>query len=200
MTHAATAGQGARIGPNAILQTLAILDAHEGRAVRDRIMARAAVPLPSGAEMIPESHAAALHRAVHLDLPDRGGAVLRLSGLATGDYILRHRIPRLAQVLIRALPKPLAVRVLTAAIARHAWTFAGSGGFRAQHGTPLVFDVTDNPLRDPDGHPCLWHAAVFERLFQRLVWPNAAVQEVTCIAQGGHLCRFEIWPKGLPQR
>lgn len=187
---------GALIGPNAILQTVAILDRYEGRGARDRVMARAAVPMPDGAAMIPEGQAAAMHRAVHRELPDRSEGLLRLAGLATGDYILRHRIPRLAQMLIRAMPAPLAARVLAKAIERHAWTFVGSGAFRVTRGRPLVFEVLDNPLRDPDGHPCVWHAAVFERLFQRLVWPACAVREVECIAAGGALCRFEVWPKG----
>lgn len=196
MQGAPAHGEGALIGPNAILQTIAILDRFEGRAARDRVMARAAVPVPDGTGMIPEAQAAAMHRAVHLELPERGEGLLRLSGLATGDYILRHRIPRLARLLIRALPKPLAARLLAMAIAKHAWTFAGSGSFRVIQGRPLVFEVLDNPLRDPDGHPCVWHAAVFERLFQRLVWKGCAVREVECLAAGGALCRFELWPKG----
>lgn len=194
MTHAAL------IGPNAIWQTLSVLDRYEGSATCERVMARAGVTVPppqSG--MIPETDAAAVHRAVYRELPERGGGLLRLAGLATGDYILRHRIPPLAQRLIRALPAPLGARLLAAAIARHAWTFAGSGGFRVVTGRPLVFEVTDNPLRDPDGHPCLWHAAVFERLFARLVWPSVIVREVECLAQGGAVCRFELWPKGFPQ-
>lgn len=194
MTHAA------RIGPNAIWQTLSVLDRYEGSAIRERVMARAGVAVPPAQSgMIPETDAAAVHRAVYLELPDRGAGLLRLAGLATGDYILRHRIPPLAQRLIRALPAPLGARLLAAAIARHAWTFAGSGAFRVVKGRPLVFEVTDNPLRDPDGHACVWHAAVFERLFARLVWPSVMVREVECQAQGGAVCRFELWPKGLPQ-
>jgi divinyl protochlorophyllide a 8-vinyl-reductase len=187
---------GALIGPNAILQTVAVLDRMAGRGARDRVMARAAVPMPDGSAMIPEDQAAAMHRAVRAELAGQGDAILRAAGLATADYILRHRIPPVAQRIIRALPAPLGARLLASAIARHAWTFAGSGGFRVRHGRPLLFEVTDNPLRDPDGHPCLWHAAVFERLFRALVWPRATVREVDCIAQGGALCRFEIWPQG----
>lgn len=190
MSHATVA----LIGPNAILQTVAVLDMAMGKQVRDRIMARAAVPIPDGSAMIPETQAAAMHRAVYLELPDRGQDVLREAGRATADYILRHRIPAFAQTIIRTLPAPIAARVLASAIVRHSWTFAGSGTCRVVAGRPLVLEVLDNPLRDPDGRPCVWHAAVFERLFRSLVWPRALIREVDCLAKGGQLCRFEIWP------
>jgi divinyl protochlorophyllide a 8-vinyl-reductase len=184
----------ARIGPNAILQAVAVLDRAMGQAVRERVMARAAVPMPSGAEMIPETDAAAMHLALRREVPGQADDLLWQAGQATGDYILRHRIPALAQRVIRLLPSPIAARVLSGAIAKHAWTFAGSGAFSVQPGRPLVFLIRDNPLRDPDGHPCLWHAAVFQHLFRALVWPKAVVQEVECQAQGAPLCRFELRP------
>ena len=185
----------ARIGPNAILQAVAVLDRVAGQAVRARVMARAGVAMPTGTEMIPERDAAAMHLALRAELPAQADDLLWQAGQATGDYILRHRIPALAQRLIRALPAPIAARVLAAAIAKHAWTFAGSGSFTVQPGRPLVFLIRDNPLRDPDGHPCLWHTAVFQQLFRALVWPKATVRETDCQAQGAALCRFEIRPR-----
>ncbi len=184
----------ARIGPNAILQAVAVLDSLMGKAARDRVMARAGVPMPSGAEMIPEADAAAMHFALRRELPTQADDLLWQAGQATGAYILRHRIPGFAKALIRLLPGPIAARVLAAAIAKHSWTFAGSGSFTVQTGQPLVFLIRDNPLRDPDGHPCLWHAAVFQHLFRALVWPEAQVAEVDCQAQGAPLCRFELRP------
>lgn len=185
----------ARIGPNAILQAVAVLDRVAGPGARARVMARAGVAMPTGAEMIPERDAAAMHLALRAELPAQADDLLWQAGQATGDYILRHRIPALAQRLIRALPAPIAARVLAAAIAKHAWTFAGSGSFTVQPGRPLVFLIRDNPLRDPDGHPCLWHTAVFQQLFRALVWPRATVRETDCQAQGAALCRFEIRPR-----
>jgi divinyl protochlorophyllide a 8-vinyl-reductase len=184
----------ARIGPNAILQAVAVLDRVMGRAARDRVMSRAGVPMPSGAEMIPEGQAAALHLALRREWPARADDLLWQAGQATGAYILRHRIPGFAKALIRLLPGAIAARLLSAAIARHAWTFAGSGSFAVEHGKPLVFVIRDNPLRDPDGHPCLWHAAVFQHLFRALVWPEAVVQEAACQAIGAPQCRFELRP------
>jgi divinyl protochlorophyllide a 8-vinyl-reductase len=190
----------ARIGPNAITQLVAILDQTEGRNLRDAVMSLAAVTVPDPAEgMIPEAEAAAVHLALRRIAPDRAEALLRLAGLATGRYILRYRIPPVAQTLIRALPAALGARVLTAAISRHAWTFAGSGHFRVTGWKPLTFEVASNPLvaHERAAHPiCHWHAAVFEQLFSELVWPDCNVREVACCAMGHPACRFQILPLG----
>jgi divinyl protochlorophyllide a 8-vinyl-reductase len=193
----------ARIGPNAILQLVAVLDHCEGAALRHRVMARAGVVLPPpDSGMIPETEAAAVHLALREVLPGRAEGLLRLAGIATADYILAHRIPRLARLLIRALPGVLGARLLTAAIARHAWTFAGSGGFRVAGRHPLTFEVAGNPLTAGlrSDHPmCDWHAAVFERLFARLVWPAVEVEEVACTATGAAACRFVLHRRGRVQ-
>lgn len=189
----------ARIGPNAITQLVAVLDRAEGRAFRDQVMAAAHVAVPDPSlGMIPEGDAAAVHLALRMAVPERAEGLLRLAGLATGSYILKHRIPRPAQWVIRLLPAPLAARVLAAAIARHSWTFAGSGAFRIVGWYPLTFEVAGNPLVAGlrADHPlCHWHAAVFERLFARLVWKGCAVNEVACIAAGDPACRFEVLPR-----
>ncbi len=187
----------ARIGPNAILQHLPVLDAAIGEKLRDALLYRAGVIAPpEDAGMWPEEEVARLHHAVRLFLPDRAGYIQRAAGLATGDYILAHRIPSAAQWIIRALPKTLGARLLAMAIAKHAWTFAGSGQFRVVSHAPLTFEITGNPLAEaPAEHPiCDWHAAVFERLFSRLVWPDVTVQEQTCRALGDRACRFIFLP------
>jgi divinyl protochlorophyllide a 8-vinyl-reductase len=189
----------ARIGPNAILQTIAILDQHAGRAVRDQVMEQAgvAVPPPS-AGMLPEADCAAVHRALRVALPERADGLLRLSGLATGDYILRHRIPAVVQQVLRRLPAPLAARILARAVTRHAWTFAGSGAFRVAGWRPLRFELRHNPLirGEVAAQPmCHWHVAVFERLFQRLVWPEVQVTETECAAMGAGACVFTLRPR-----
>jgi divinyl protochlorophyllide a 8-vinyl-reductase len=91
----------------------------------------------------------------------------------------------------------LGARVLAGAIARHSWTFAGSGSFRISGWRPLTFEVGGNPLVAGlrGDHPiCHWHAAVFERLFARLVWRGCIVREVACVAAGDAVCRFEVRP------
>jgi divinyl protochlorophyllide a 8-vinyl-reductase len=173
------APDGARIGPNAILQLVAVLDRELGRAARDRVMQSAgqAVP-PPDAGMWPEAACRAVHLTVYRDLPDRAEALMTMAGAATADYILANRIPGPAKALIRALPSPLGARLLTSAITRHAWTFAGSGRFRVSGRAPLTVEIEDNPLTPGAGRPCHWHAAVFTRLYQALVWPAARVSAV----------------------
>jgi divinyl protochlorophyllide a 8-vinyl-reductase len=188
-----------RIGPNAILQTIAVLDHYEGRVTRDLVMEVAAVPVPPpDAGMLPERDCHAVHQAVRVVLGDKADGILRLAGLATGDYILRHRIPAPARALIKTLPGYLGAWLLASAISRHAWTFVGSGQFRISGRWPLVFEIRDNPLSpQPADHPaCVWHSAVFERLFARLVWPSVMVQETHCAAVEGDLCRFVLHPRG----
>lgn len=190
----------ARIGPNAILQTIAVLDRYEGRATRDLVMELAGVAVPPpDAGMLPEADCHAVHRCLRRALPDRADGLLRLSGLATGDYILRHRIPRPVQVALRLLPGPVAARILAKAITRHAWTFAGSGSFRVVGWKPLTFEVRHNPLilgEVADSPMCHWHAAVFERLFSRLIWRSVVVTETDCEASGAGACLFQVHPRG----
>lgn len=187
---AAFAAAGARIGPNAILQLVPVLDRMEGRAARDRLMGAAGVTVPpADAGMWPEAQCRAAHLAVWQGCGDRAGAILAAAGQGTADYILAHRIPGPAKALIRTLPAPLGARLLTAAIAKHAWTFAGSGRFGIASRRPLTFQITDNPLAFP-GRPCPWHAAVFARLFQALVWSKARVEA----SESGTSSRFAVLP------
>ena len=188
----------ARIGPNAILQHLPVLDDAIGERLRSALLHRAGVAEPpADAGMLPEDEVARLHHAVRLFLPDRAPDIQRAAGLATGDYILAHRIPRLAKWLIRVLPAPLGARLLALAITKHAWTFAGSGAFRVLGYGPLRVEIRDNPLAQQAAEApiCHWHAAVFERLFDALVWPDVHVVEEHCTAMGAPACIFRIAPR-----
>jgi divinyl protochlorophyllide a 8-vinyl-reductase len=181
------AGAGARIGPNAILQLLPVLDRRLGRDGRDRLLAGIDLP-PTDAGMWPETACRAAHLAVWQQRPD-APEILTEAGQGTADYILAHRIPGPARALIGMLPSPLGGRVLAGAIARHAWTFAGSGEFRIMSRAPMTFEVRHNPLGFP-GRLSLWHSAVFTRLFQALVWPGARVETI----EDRNVSRFTILP------
>jgi divinyl protochlorophyllide a 8-vinyl-reductase len=117
------------------------------------------------------------------------------AGTRTADYILANRIPKLAQAVLKLLPAPLAARALAAAIAAHAWTFAGSGRFSVLRGNPMLLEIAQNPLCAEDragAAICAWHTAVFQRLFQALVSPAARVVETACEGQGDSCCRFAV--------
>jgi divinyl protochlorophyllide a 8-vinyl-reductase len=190
--HPSFAEDGARIGPNAILQLVSVLDHEMGRAARDRLMQAAgqAVP-PADAGMWPEAACRAVHLTVYRDLPDRAAALMTRAGSGTADYILANRIPGPAKLLIRALPSVFGARLLTTAITRHAWTFAGSGRFSVTSHHPLTVEIADNPLTPGLERPCDWHAAVFARLYQALVWPAARVEAV----EDRRVSRFVIHPR-----
>jgi divinyl protochlorophyllide a 8-vinyl-reductase len=185
--------KGGLIGPNAVLQLVPVLEAHEP-GLGARLMTLAGLDaLPSDQGLMPEGPAARLHGAVRRELPGAAPAILSEAGRRTADYILAHRIPPMAQRLLRALPPALAGPLLQKAIARNAWTFAGSGRFSVV--APLTFEVAANPLvagETARSCQCHWHVAVFERLFRSLVDDRLTAQETGCCTCGDSACRFEL--------
>jgi divinyl protochlorophyllide a 8-vinyl-reductase len=188
------AGTAGLIGPNAVLQLFAVLEERQGPAVARALLAAAGLPdLPAATGLMPEAPAAALHRALRAALPEAAPALLAEAGRRTADYILAHRIPARAQRLLRLMPPALAAPVVSRAIARHAWTFAGSGRFRAAG--RLVFEIADNPVVRGESATCPachWHAAVFERLFRALVDDRLRARETACCACGDPACRIAL--------
>ncbi|MCF6444063.1 bacteriochlorophyll 4-vinyl reductase [Nereida sp. MMG025] len=195
MSHPLDAAEeGALIGPNAILQLVPVLEKEGGAAMRDEVCAAAGLmELPDGTAMIPEEPAARLHQALRAKFPDLAPALAREAGRRTADYILAHRIPRPAQTMLKVLPTRAAAKLLAGSVTKHAWTFVGSGAFRAEK--PFVLEIRDNPVvrgEVSDKPLCDWHAAVFERLYQELVHPTLQCREVACCAMGAPACRFEL--------
>jgi len=187
------------VGPNAIIQVAAALTDRVGRPMTRAIFADARLDAYTANEpagMVDERDVAALQDGLRARL-DRATAefVLRDAGLRTADYLLAHRIPALAQRVLKLMPPSLASRVLIAAVGRNSWTFAGSGVFRARNGNPVIAEIEDCPLcrgRQSVSPQCVYYAAVFERLFQMLVSSRTQVTEVACQAMGAPACRFEI--------
>lgn len=186
----------ARIGPNAVLQLAPAMDRIAGEGARRALFAPLGFdPLPDPNTMIDEARVAALHGTLRRQLPEIASKTFIAAGQGTGDYILAHRIPSAAQIILRALPARLAAPILTRAILAHGWTFCGTGLLAAKSGPPVVFTLADNPIIRGERAPvplCHWHAAVFERLFARLVHPRAHAVETACCATGAPACRFEI--------
>ena len=198
---------GGRIGPNAVTQLITALRNGDDRATATRIFSQAgsAQWLDSPpTEMVDETRVAKLHATVRELLPEaRADAILREAGRTTAEYILENRIPRLAQNVLKILPPSLAARALTRAIGAHAWTFAGTGRFRGVIGRDATFEIWDNPLcRERDLSPgwCVWHTAVFERLFRELVSARTIAEETHCLGNGGPCCRFVLTWRGSESR
>ncbi|ABD89347.1 bacteriochlorophyll 4-vinyl reductase [Rhodopseudomonas palustris] len=197
----------AKIGPNAVIQLIQALTAAGLDDAAKQIFAAAGVgdwlARPPG-EMIDERPVAAIHQAVRRLLPpDQAVAVLTDAGRRTGDYILANRIPKFAQTILKLLPAPLAARMLVKAITAHSWTFAGSGRFSGQVGRNVVFEIVGNPIcagEHAETLVCVWHAAVFQRLFQVLVSPRSRAVETACGAHGDACCRFVVDWKAVPER
>ncbi len=194
-----TAQDGGRIGPNSVTQLIVALhNGGEGARSRDIFsQAGSAQWLDSPpTEMVDETRVAKLHATVRELLPQpRANAILSEAGRTTAEYILANRIPRLVQGFLKILPPSLAARTLTRAIGAHAWTFAGTGRFRGTIGREATFEIWDNPLcRERELTPglCVWHTAVFERLFRELVSARTIAEETQCLAQGAPCCRFVL--------
>ncbi len=189
---------GGRIGPNALSQLLPLLEQAGGTELRQAMLLEAGiVTLPDMSGLIDEAPVARLHQVMRAEIPDLAPSLAWKAGKRTADYILANRIPRGAQALLKALPALFAVPILTRAIARNAWTFAGSGVFEVVSYRPLVLAIHDNPVvrgEFADHVLCDWHSAVFERLYRVLVDDGLRAREVTCCAMGAAACRFEVAP------
>ncbi|NNU81945.1 bacteriochlorophyll 4-vinyl reductase [Halovulum dunhuangense] len=180
-----------RIGPNAVLQLLPGMEARLGRRRTARLLRAAGYPAPpSDAAMIDEAGVARLHAVLRATLGAEASPLLAEAGRRTASYVMAHRIPAPARGLLRALPGPLAAPLLARAIARHAWTFAGSGRFDILGHAPLTFEIAANPLAT--GPRCIWHESVFSTLFQSLAGRSYHAVETECRGLGAPACRFEI--------
>ena len=188
-----------RIGPNSITRLAEALSAVEGANTASRLFAGVGLDAyltDPPEDMVDEREAHALHTALRAALGTRRAKTLGwIAGQRTADYLLQARIPKAAQVVLKAAPPGLASRLLTATMASHAWTFAGSGRFSARHGHTTVLSIAACPMcRDQTASEplCDYYAGTFERLFARLVHPSARARETHCQAMGDAACRFEI--------
>jgi divinyl protochlorophyllide a 8-vinyl-reductase len=191
-------GQG-KIGPNAVTRVAeALQEMHGAQLCRDVFAAadleRHLQSAPT--QMVDEGDAARLHRALvdvlGFEAADR---VAHRAGSLTGDYLLAHRIPQAAQRLLRHLPRRLAAALLLRAIARHAWTFAGSGAFSYSFNPALSLRLRGAPvcqLVRNDAPACGYYAATFERVFAAMLGDSTRVIESQCEAQGASQCVFNV--------
>ncbi len=186
----------ALIGPNAVLQTVAVMEERLGHATTAAILADAQIErLPSGAQMIPEIEALRLHRWLALHDPMGAFVIAEEAGARTADYIIANRIPKAAAWLLRRLPAMLAAPLLMAAIGKHAWTFVGAGRFTPAGAWRFTIDRTgagDTTL--PPDSLFHWYAAVFTRLYRHLVAADCTCRhrDAPGFTGGGAAAVYEI--------
>jgi divinyl protochlorophyllide a 8-vinyl-reductase len=194
--HATLPSQ-AQIGPNALIQMVEALRSVWGNDKTGALLGSLGlghyIEKPPQ-RMMPQVEVAALHTRLYgmVDVQTFKSITFD-AGSRTADYLLANRIPGAVQWLLKRLPDAVAARVLCRAIAKHAWTFAGSGAFSYAWEPHLVFRLRGNPLCsqiDADTPVCDYYAATFERIFRVVVNDNWRVQELQCEASGANVCEF----------
>lgn len=188
-----------KIGPNSIIQTLAALKETYDPIQSYAILAcggaaRLAERIP--AEMIDEQefHTLALALVAQLG-PAEAGQILRRAGQLTAVYLLKRRIPLAAQLLLRALPARQSMRILLWAVARHAWTFAGSAEFSFSADGPPWVRIDSPVLRarpELAAAVCCFYKGTFEHLIRALVDRRMTVWEAECQAHGDSACTYRF--------
>jgi divinyl protochlorophyllide a 8-vinyl-reductase len=187
----------ALIGPNAIIQMVEALREHWGQPRTQLLL----LGLGLGAyddtppkNMVPQAEVAILHQGLYGMVEAKDfKAIAQDAGRRTGDYLLANRIPAAVQWVLKRLPDNWAARVLCKAIAKHAWTFAGSGVFSYAWNPGLVFCIRGNPLCGgiQSAVPvCDYYAATFERIFRVIVNDDWRVVEQSCLSTGAPACVF----------
>ena len=193
----------ARIGPNALIQTVEALVEVAGIDATRRVLTaggRGELLTQRPVAMVDENEFVALIATLRRELsPDVAESILGRGGERTGDYLLAHRIPRPARAFLPHLPRRLALRVLLKAIGAHAWTFAGSGRFSWEMTeTGALIRLADGP--EARGHAaqapcCAYYRNCFQTLLRSLVDRGIVVRETSCAAVGSETCEFAVaWP------
>ncbi len=180
------------IGPNSVTQlgnSVAAILGNDARETLFRMAGLEGLLLCPPENMIDESIPNALFRALWQIFPETASDMAAEAGRRTADYVIENRIPRFVQMIMRVAPRYLSAQMLMQAIRKNAWTFVGSGHCQIATQGRLLITISDNPLVMPD---CVWHAAVFERLFERLVANGTTVNHTDYCSGNTPVCRFEI--------
>lgn len=185
---------GDQVAPALVLELAAAVEAAKGRAALDALLVAAGIAhLPRATEPIPQSTAQRMHRALRDTMPDAAHDLSGTAGQATADSLMASQLSPRAKAMLQRGPWTVAAWLLGRWALQNSWTFAGSARF-----TPvakLEFELAGNPLiaGERATQPlCIFHEAMFERLFQRLVEPNLICREVECEAMGAPACRFVV--------
>lgn len=184
-----------RVGPNAIVQLVESMRATGREPLAAAVLGaagRAAWVNDPPKDMISQKDAARVHALLwQLTDAEEAAVIIADAGRRTADYVTAYRIPPVARRILKILPASVAQRMLLRSIARHAWTFAGSGSFRIAPSAGVSFAIAANPLAGPGG--CRWHEAVFTQLWRTFISERATVKELNCCAMGSTACEFRVF-------
>ncbi len=151
--------------------------------------------MPAFDHPVSEVVAARLHQGVRRLFPAQAQAVLWMAGQTSADRLMTHQLSARAQTLLSSAAWPIAAWFVGKWARQNDWAFAGSGRFVVL--SAMEFEISDNPLIRGEAQStapvCHYHAALFERLFQRLVDPRLICREMICAAAGGSACRFDFY-------
>lgn len=163
----------ARIGPNALIQTVAALQERFAPSCVEEILKAAGegnLLNEQPETMVPERRFADMVGALADKLGvGTGREVLHQSGRLTADYLLANRIPKQFQASLKFLPRRLAQWVLLTTIKQNAWTFIGSGEFTYHHALSRTPQIQVASCVHPASVSCGFYGGTFERLVQKLI-------------------------------
>ena len=164
----------AKIGPNALIQTVrALYVFYDTDDVAAMLGDHAYLLSDEPAHMVNEREFAALgERLVDVLGTAQTTDILHLSGRYTADYLLAHRIPGFFQSIVHALPHRSGLRLLLLAIRQHTWAFIGSGQLDYRIGQKPFIDITVYEMPTAASG---FYGGTFERLFQHLIAPQTAI-------------------------
>jgi divinyl protochlorophyllide a 8-vinyl-reductase len=197
--HTGAAPSSGKIGPNSLIQTVQSLKDFYGEEKARRILQEGGqghLLTYQPHEMIDEGQFITLARMLYRDLGlTEALTVLRRSGNLTGEYVLKNRLPRPVQFIIKLLPQKLALKMMLTAIGKNSWTFAGSGTYTFTTGSKPQIFIQNTILRhavEADRPACSYYRGAFETLLKTLVSKRLEVEEVECGAAGADRCVFNL--------
>jgi len=189
----------AKIGPNALIQTVTALRADYGDAQTAAILANSgqlALMRHDPTHMVRECEFDQLVTALAEGLGhSHAKRVLHRSGALTADYLLEHRIPGVFQQLLRLLSwrhlaHRFAMRLLLLAVSKNAWTFVGSGAFSYTLDRNAIICV-ESSMRYA-GVASGFYGGTFERLVHSLIDADACVYFVHAAPDNPNLCEYIV--------
>lgn len=184
----------AKIGPNALIQTVRALAEQQELDSCITLLAQIdelALLSDDPEQMVLEARFIRLVQALAAQVePAMAQAILFRSGIYTAEYLLAHRIPGIFQHLLKSLPPRLALRLLLSAIGKHAWTFIGSGAFRYQMRPTTAIEIQGSERH----HPCVssFFAGTLTHLFQTLVVADCQLICTTQTRENGHVFSYVV--------